>query len=226
MFGSLKGRIVVILLVLVASGWFMYDNYSSCAEQRTEGDLSAACSPIKLGLDLQGGMHLVLEVEDREGTMTPESRADATDRALKIIRTRIDQFGVEEPIIQKVGEDRIIVELPASGRGRAKEILQQTAFLQFFLVKSGQEYQGFRNSLTASTGPSWPRSRTPDAGSVVTEEPARGESVEDLLFGGGAAETAVPIRRTPCGAGGPAGSAGTDTAEDDRQEPPSAASAQ
>ncbi len=184
MFGSLRGRIVVILLALSASGWFLYDNYTSCTEQRSEGDLASACSPIKLGLDLQGGMHLALEVEDRDGTMTPESRADATDRALKIIRTRIDQFGVEEPIIQKAGEDRIIVELAGiRDEGRAKEILQQTAFLQFFLVKSGQDYQGFRNSLDRIDRAVL--AAFPDAGTRAGPEEAPGESVQDLLFGRG-----------------------------------------
>ncbi|MBW3550029.1 MAG: class I tRNA ligase family protein, partial [Proteobacteria bacterium] len=76
-----------------------------CAEERAAAGTTKACSPVTLGLDLQGGMHLVLEVEDSEGTMTPESRADATDRALRIIRSRIAQFGVEEPLIQKVGDD-------------------------------------------------------------------------------------------------------------------------
>src|SRR5690606_28658810 len=95
---------------------------------------------LKYGLDLQGGMHLALEVEDRDGTMTPEARADATDRALKIIRTRIDEFGVEEPLVQKAGNDRIIVELPGVRDGeRAKEIVKKTAFLEFKLVSPSQE---------------------------------------------------------------------------------------
>src|SRR5215510_2890674 len=54
---------------------------------------------IHLGLDLQGGMHLVLEV-DRSRLSQAEAK-DATDRALEIIRNRVDQFGVAEPIIQK-----------------------------------------------------------------------------------------------------------------------------
>ena len=147
MFKTVRGRIITTLALIVVCAWQLYDHYQeSC--NRGE-DVGCVQSPIKLGLDLQGGMHLVLEVEDREGTMTPEGRADATERALKIIRTRIDQFGVEEPLIQKVGDDRIIVELAGiRDEGRAKEILQQTAFLQFFLVQSGQEFQEFRNSLS------------------------------------------------------------------------------
>lgn len=136
MLGSLRGRLVVIVAVIIAAAWSLYHTYDECME--TPAEVRGTCSPVKLGLDLQGGMHLVLEVEDREGTMTPEARADATDRALKIIRTRIDQFGVSEPLIQKVGEDRIIVELPGiRDEARAKEIIQQTAFLEFQLVEPG-----------------------------------------------------------------------------------------
>ena len=184
MLGSLRGRIIVILLVIAGSGWFLYDNYATCVEEAEAAGETRACSPIKLGLDLQGGMHLVLEVEDREGTMTPEARAAATDRALKIIRTRIDQFGVEEPIIQRAGEDRIIVELAGiSDEDRAKDILQQTAFLQFYLVKSGQDFQEFRNAL-ARLDRAVLNAFGDSAGIGDTAvEPATGESVEELLFG-------------------------------------------
>ncbi len=93
MFNSIRGRIIVVLAMLLVSAVYLVRN------------------GIKLGLDLQGGMHLVLEVQDPEGTMTSEARADAIDRAERILRTRIDEFGVEEPNVQKVGTDRIIVEI-------------------------------------------------------------------------------------------------------------------
>ena len=186
MFGSVKARIFWIVVVVIACGWTLYDNYASCMDEARVAEEARNCSPIKLGLDLQGGMHLVLEVEDREGTMTPESRADATDRALQIIRTRIDQFGVEEPLIQKVGEDRIIVELPGiRDEERAKDILRQTAFLQFFLVHSGQEYQAFRSAL-----PRLDRAILTAFGEQAAAEapeiegPSGRETVEQLLFGG------------------------------------------
>ncbi|MFP4623210.1 MAG: protein translocase subunit SecD [Gemmatimonadota bacterium] len=188
MFGSLRGRIVVILLAVIGSGWFLYDNYTSCVEQQAEGDLASTCSPVKLGLDLQGGMHLVLEVEDREETMTPEGRADATERALKIIRTRIDQFGVEEPLIQRAGTDRIIVELAGiRDEARAKEIIQQTAFLQFFLVKSGEDFQRFADRLDRIDRAVL--EAFPEAGARTEAEEGERESVEDLLFGEDTAAT-------------------------------------
>ncbi len=65
---------------------------------------------LKLGLDLQGGMHLVLEV-DTEGLPT-ETAENAIKSAQQIITNRIDQFGVAEPTIQKIGKKRILVQLP------------------------------------------------------------------------------------------------------------------
>ncbi|MCU0625283.1 MAG: protein translocase subunit SecD, partial [Gemmatimonadaceae bacterium] len=56
----------------------------------------------------------------------------ALDRALKTVRNRIDQFGVAEPVVQKVGDDRIIVELPGiDDQQRAQDVVQKSAFLQF-----------------------------------------------------------------------------------------------
>lgn len=90
---------------------------------------------VKQGLDLQGGMHLVLEIDDPTGTMTPEVKEGHIDQALYVLRTRIDAFGVEEPIIQKSGSDRIIVELAGlRDEERAKQIINQQAFLEWKLV--------------------------------------------------------------------------------------------
>ncbi|HEX2093084.1 MAG TPA: protein translocase subunit SecD [Longimicrobiaceae bacterium] len=91
---------------------------------------------ITRGLDLQGGSHFAMEIDDSKIRLAPDQRADAIDRALKIVRTRVDGLGVTEPVIQKAGNDRIIVELAGIGNsGRAKEVLQRAAFLQFQLVR-------------------------------------------------------------------------------------------
>ncbi|MBW3552989.1 MAG: protein translocase subunit SecD, partial [Gemmatimonadetes bacterium] len=185
MFGSLKGRVLIILAVIAASCGYLYTNWASCAEERAAAGTTKSCSPVTLGLDLQGGMHLVLEVEDTEGTMTPESRADATDRALRIIRSRISQFGVEEPLIQKVGADRIIVELAGiTDEERAKDIIRRSAFLQFFLVQSGQEFQGFVSALPRLDRAVLAAFGEDVGGRVAEREPTGRETVEQLLFGG------------------------------------------
>jgi len=86
--------------------------------------------PLKKGLDLQGGMHLTLAVDQSKQAVANPS--EALDRALKVVRTRIDQFGVSEPVVQKLGTDRIIVELPGiDDERRATDVVEKAAFLQF-----------------------------------------------------------------------------------------------
>ncbi len=89
---------------------------------------------IKRGLDLQGGVHIVLEVEQPpEGE---KSMSDVTQRALEIIRNRVDGLGVSEPVIQKEGVNRIIVDLPGiKDTQRAIDIIGKTALLEFRLVE-------------------------------------------------------------------------------------------
>jgi SecD/SecF fusion protein len=88
---------------------------------------------LHLGLDLVGGMQLTLEVD--KSKLSADEAADAGDRALEVIRNRVDEFGVFEPIIQKVGRDRILVQLPGVDRERAKNLIGQTAQLKFQLVQ-------------------------------------------------------------------------------------------
>src|SRR3989449_1046292 len=86
--------------------------------------------PINLGLDLQGGIHLALEVDQSKGPV-PDC-ADAISRAERVVRSRIDQFGTTEPVVQIVGRCRLVVELPGEkDPARAKSIIQRTAFLEF-----------------------------------------------------------------------------------------------
>ena len=93
---------------------------------------------VKLGLDLKGGMHLILKVDLDK--VPEDARHDATDRAIEVIRNRIDQFGVSEPLIQKQGRDRIVMQLPGiTDRQRALQIVKQTAHLEFRLVAEEPE---------------------------------------------------------------------------------------
>jgi len=94
---------------------------------------------MKLGLDLQGGVYLVYEV-DLSKIPPKDRKGDEVDRAIEIIRNRIDQFGVAEPLIQKQGQNRIVVQLPGiTDPARAKDLIGKTARLEFRLVKSRQE---------------------------------------------------------------------------------------
>jgi len=88
---------------------------------------------IHLGLDLVGGMHVVLDVD--RSKLTEDEARKAPERALEVIRNRIDQFGVFEPTIQKTDKGRILVQLPGVDRDRALNIIRQPAHLTFQLVE-------------------------------------------------------------------------------------------
>jgi preprotein translocase subunit SecD len=96
---------------------------------------------INLGLDLQGGLYMVLqpdyeELEERaDGKLTDAETRDAMRRVMQILRTRIDKFGVSEPSIRTQGEDRIIVELPGSkDPDRAQNVVMGRGTLEFRIV--------------------------------------------------------------------------------------------
>lgn len=93
---------------------------------------------INLGLDLQGGMHLLLKVDTSH--LSEKNKEDAADRAVEVIRNRIDAFGVREPSIQKQGVDEIVVQLPGvTDRERAIDLIGKTAMLEFKVVMSDTE---------------------------------------------------------------------------------------
>ncbi|WP_019880464.1 protein translocase subunit SecD [Succinispira mobilis] len=84
---------------------------------------------IKQGLDLQGGTHIVLEAVD-----TPDAKVndDAVNRVVKIIERRVNELGLTEPIIQRQGARRIIVELPGiKDPEKAIAMIGKTALLEF-----------------------------------------------------------------------------------------------
>jgi SecD/SecF fusion protein len=89
-----------------------------------------AVKETRLGLDLKGGIELVYQ-----GEPTPQSEVtpEAIDRAIDIIRTRVDQLGVAEPEIQRLGQKQISVGLPGiKDLNRAKKQVGTTAQLYFY----------------------------------------------------------------------------------------------
>jgi preprotein translocase subunit SecD len=129
---SLKYRILLILALIAVSAWALFPRTVTERVKRNGVYVVDTVQrvPLKRGLDLQGGMHLALEIDDSKQKVADKS--DAIDRALKVVRTRIDQFGVSEPLVQKAGADRIIVELPGiDDPQRAMDVVQKSAFLQF-----------------------------------------------------------------------------------------------
>ncbi len=165
MLKSFRVRLIVILAALgIAIGYYV-----------TEG--------LKLGLDLQGGMHLVLEIDDPDGTLTPEAKASAIERAERIIRTRVDEFGVEEPLIQRSGSDRIIVELAGlDDESRAKEIINQQAFLEWKLVLPNTDVDQALERLDRAVVVALGAETLREMGRDTEAGEAGASSIEQLLF--------------------------------------------
>ena len=183
---------VIVMAIYMLSPTIEYYFFPPDDEEAKEALQEKA---LKLGLDLQGGMHVVMEVnipklveniasnktllydalaaaetraenddieyldallleanernirlarhfidygiENSEIISALEDEADdAVNRALEVIRNRVDQFGVSEPTILKQGSNRIIVELAGvQDPERARNLIRQTALLEFSLLK-------------------------------------------------------------------------------------------
>ena len=135
-------RFVVTALLIILSGYFLFptfewskmsDEEKAMAEKSKDPILGKS---LKLGLDLKGGTHLLLEVDASKLDEKTTIR-DAVDRAVEVMRNRIDQFGVSEPLITKQGDKWIVIQLPGiKDPARAKELIGKTALLEFCLVNT------------------------------------------------------------------------------------------
>lgn len=124
--------LIVVLLLVVASGLFL-------GFQRVEigpfarGDDNTLLG-LSLGLDLQGGSHLVYEAEpiSEDGGEPQPPTADDMESLKLIIERRVNSSGLGEPIVQILGEDRLLIQLPGvDDPERAKTLIGETARLEF-----------------------------------------------------------------------------------------------
>ena len=133
MLSTIRSRVIVIVLLIVGSIYFLFPRTVTLRVRGPDGvmhDDTVTRVPLKRGLDLQGGMHLALEL-DQSKQVSADPKKDL-DLALTVLRKRIDEFGVEEPLVQKAGDSRIVVELAGiTDPARAKAIVQRSAFLEF-----------------------------------------------------------------------------------------------
>ena len=175
---NLKSRFAVIAALLLLSAWSLFPR--TVVERVKRNGVFVMDTtrrvPLKLGLDLQGGMHMTLEVDESKQAVT--NKSEALDRALKVVRQRTDEFGVSEPVVQKVGDDRIIVELPGiDDAERAQSLVQQAAFLEFQITdKTGalEKVMSRLDDAAKSAG-------IVVASAVVGGDTAKSKSVTSLL---------------------------------------------
>jgi len=180
-----QGKLVGVILVTLASLFLLYPSYqyySMTPVQRQAMDPSKLAKirkqAIHLGLDLQGGLQLLLEVD--KSRLSPAEAKDAVERAREIINNRIDQFGVAEPLIQIEGQDRIAVQLPGlTDRARAIELIGKTALLEFKLVRTADEQRTLYQRLD-----SWLAARhvVPATDSALAKTPLTGLMIDNGFF--------------------------------------------
>jgi preprotein translocase subunit SecD len=96
---------------------------------------------VQLGLDLSGGLSIVLQADmdalqaKLERPLTQADRDDAVNRALEVLNNRIDQFGLTEPVIRRQGDDQIYVEIPGNADPeRINDIIMGKGSLAFHIV--------------------------------------------------------------------------------------------
>ena len=141
LFTSLKTRIGITAAMVIAAAGALVPRSTTLRvvdpDTKQVKDVVERRVPLKRGLDLQGGMHLGLELDQSKRTsVDPEKDLEL---ALTVLRKRIDEFGVTEPLIQKQGSDRIVVELAGiTDPARAKQVVQKSAFLEFRITDRSQ----------------------------------------------------------------------------------------
>lgn len=120
--------------------------------------------PIQRGLDLQGGLQVLLEADIPADQAIPR---DQLDTARQIVAQRVNALGVSEPLVQIEGERRILVELPGVGNPEeAFALIQETALLEFVDTGFQQLPEGMCIRTSLNTGPS--RCELPPGASLDT----------------------------------------------------------
>jgi preprotein translocase subunit SecD len=184
---SIRNRLLVILGLLTLSVFYLVPRDITVRERDLKTgvitDRTEKRVPLKLGLDLQGGMHLALEL-DQSKQVSADPKRDL-DLALTVLRKRIDEFGVSEPVIQKVGNERLVVELPGiDDPARAKSIVQRSAFLEFRIT---DETNALEKAIPAMD-------RALRSMGIRGEKPSGRPSAVEQLLGGDTASKPAPGR--------------------------------
>ena len=117
-------------------------------------------SAVQLGLDLSGGLSIVLQAnmdalrEKLGRDLTDADRTDAVNRALEVLNTRIDRFGLTEPVIRQQGQDQIYVEIPGTADPeRINDIIMGKGSLAFHMVDvdATEAFNTYYNAHPTST---------------------------------------------------------------------------
>jgi preprotein translocase subunit SecD len=141
----LKYRISIILVLCALSIWSLFPRDVTVRQRDANGilrDVTQRRVPLKKGLDLSGGMYIALEVDDSKQKIPASDKKEAIDRALKTVRSRIEGIGVSESVVQKQGDDRIVVQVPGiQDPERARKLVEEQAVLEFKITDKAQSLE-------------------------------------------------------------------------------------
>ena len=178
---SMKWRLLIIASLTALAAWALFPRNRTVKQRGPDGALRERVErhvPLRYGLDLQGGMHIALEVDDSKQAVAG-NKSDLIDRALKTVRNRIEGFGVSEPVIAKAGNDRIIVELPGiAEQDRAMAVVQDQAFLEFKITDKTQALERVLPRLDAVIRD---RGLGTASTTTATQNPATPKGLQGLL---------------------------------------------
>jgi preprotein translocase subunit SecD len=208
---NLKWRLALIGALVLASVWALYPRDVKVRQRRADGtffDTTTYRVPLRKGLDLSGGMHLALEVDESKGVVA--NKSEAIDRALKVVRTRIEGLGVSETVIQKSGSDRILVDIPGiDDRERAIKIAQDQAFLEFQITDKTSAFEkvlprldalakekNFGGALASAT-PAAPSAATGLGGLLTTGKDSTAKTGKTAADSAGADSASLPANGGP-----------------------------
>jgi preprotein translocase subunit SecD len=180
----LKYRVLTIVALCALSIWALFPRNVTTRVRGADGTLHEETSrhvPLKPGLDLSGGIHLALEVDDSKQAIPASQKSEAIDRALKTVRSRIEGYGVSEAVVQKQGSDRIVVEIPGiQDPERARKLVEEQAFLQFQITDKTQALERALAKIDQVVKQRGLSSSAPGA-AATTPAPAAANGLQGLL---------------------------------------------
>ena len=194
-------RTVVVLAVLALSIWSFWPSvkvHSLSGQEKTDfikANPKVFKGAINFGLDLAGGTHVVVEIDTtgmkvRDGESRDEALQSAQEQSLEIVRNRVDQYGLSEPVIAKSGVNRIVADLAGVDAEQARGLLGETAQLEFKLVVTRGEFLPVLNRIdaylaqkvgldtSAAKGAAAPEAPAPAVGSGLKLQSLEGDSAE------------------------------------------------
>jgi preprotein translocase subunit SecD len=205
---SIRNRLLIIGVLVALSAYGLFPRNVTIRTRGADGamrDTTERHIPLKLGLDLQGGMHMGLELD--QSSRVSSDMARDIDLALTVLRKRMDEFGVQEPVVQRVGSERIVVELAGERNPqRAMDIVQRAAFLEFRITDRTGALdkalpamdRALRSlGLSAAPGPTTPSAVQQllggdSAEAAADSAPLEGGVLSGLIQPGAAAGSGVP----------------------------------